>query len=474
VGPTIVAATRIQFKTNPGVACGDAISSTFDSNVVAGNRILVRLASYNSAEITAGMVTDSQTHSYTLHRQRSNGFGFSIAILSTVAASSAALTVTGNVTGTNDYALYIEEWSGLLDVVDHVGDSASSATALAGTLEASVSGYAFAFMSHASDTTSLTPDAGWTRDAELESNDSTLCYNAMSRETVPGLSYDAEWALGGASGWIAVAIIFEVEAGEPEILYESERTGTGPAAVQSSTLRFVRGTPQVGDTIVVAISGPWMRSASPHGTTPVSGQISDNQGGSAGKYIQAGLMDSATESRTDTGNNEQSGLGIFYRRVTDAVVGHFDITFDCHPGGSNDGYWSWAIYSIPGIVTSSPVNAVSKAWRPAPGATSMPVALIPFGTCTPTKTRTLAIYIGHNAFHEAELDVEDPIGYTVVLHNEENSNYLAGHSGFKVKDGDTSAEAPTMPITILTGVGAMYSAGLLVLFELEGGAVVAK
>jgi hypothetical protein len=251
------------------------------------------------------------------------------------------------------------------------------------------------------------------------------------------------------------------------MLYTSATVGF-PSGSASSEL-VLPGTPNVGDLAVVTV-GMWSASVpgfTNQGMTPSSAMLSDNNGGSAGSYGDTFILQ-ATEPRADAGGNMNTGgIAVFSREIT-SVSNPYTFTFDPDPGGSGLAWWTWAAYSIPGVVG---VNATSKAWRPNPSFPGVPVALVPLGAgVTPTTTRTLALYHGHNGFHDFELTVLDPPGYTVVMHHEENSNGWAGHGGFKLKDGDTTSEAPTMPITINEGTtGAPYSSGVMVLFALDGG-----
>lgn len=254
-------------------------------------------------------------------------------------------------------------------------------------------------------------------------------------------------------------------AGPAGLLYNQATVGF-PSGSSSSQLTLP-GTPSIGDWAVVTL-GMWSESVPGHtnqGITPTVGMLSDNNGGTAGSYT-AIITLTKDEIQADTGGNTNpGGIIVMYRPITSVSNLPYTFTVDPDPGGSGEAWWTWGVYSIPGIVG---VNVTSKDHRPNPSFPGAPVALVPFGTCSPTKTRTLALYHGHNAFHEAELEVHDPPTYTPTFHYEENSNGWSGHGGYKYKLEDTSAESPTMIIDILSGSGAPYSSGVLVLFELDG------
>lgn len=238
-----------------------------------------------------------------------------------------------------------------------------------------------------------------------------------------------------------------------------------PTGEPSSQL-VLPATPNIGDWAIVTIS-MWSESVpgfTNQGITPTTGMLSDNNGGSAGSYTAIVTL-TAAEHQADSGNINSGGIIMLYRPITSVANLPYTFTLDPDPGGAGEAWWTWGAYSVPGVVD---IDVTSKSHRPNPTFPASPVALVPFGTCTPTKTKTIAIYHGHNAFHDAELTVDDPTGYTVVFHHEENSNGWSGHGGYKVKNGDTSAESPTMPITILSGFGAPYSSGVLALLELTG------
>lgn len=241
----------------------------------------------------------------------------------------------------------------------------------------------------------------------------------------------------------------------------------GTPSGQASSQLVLPGTPNLGDWAVVGIS-MWSESVpgfTNQGITPTVGMLSDNNGGTAGSY-QSIVTLTAAEHQADTGGNiNPGGIVLFYRVIDSLANLPYTFTLDPDPGGAGEAWWTWGAYSIPDVVG---INATSKDHRPNPSFPANPVVLVPFGSCTPTKSRTIAIYHGHNSFHDAELTVDDPTGYTVVYHHEENSTGWSGHGGYKYKLGDASTESPTMPITILSGPGASYTSGVLALLELSG------
>jgi len=111
-------ATHIQTKANDGNGVS-TIAAVMDSNVTAGNRLVVLTKLSNDFTPAAGQVTDSLGNTYTLDWSEAAAAAAGVAALadyavfSTVSGSTGACTVTFNPAVSGRIAIAVREYSGL-------------------------------------------------------------------------------------------------------------------------------------------------------------------------------------------------------------------------------------------------------------------------------------------------------------------------------------------------------------------------
>lgn len=226
---------------------------------------------------------------------------------------------------------------------------------------------------------------------------------------------------------------------------------------------------QVGDTILVAMDA-W--NAASGGIDPQSSWLTDNNGASAGDYLNEANVQE-TDGRAEVGGSINTpGVAIFRRVVTSVASMPYRITAT--------GVFEWGgivALRVRGLVDAPP-RAWSKDWWPTPATVGTSPPYIPYGTIANDINLGIQFGAAHNSGHgqgiegpgEGGATVLPPeqagtTGYVVIAEEAHNSSHLAFHAWYRIVTGFETMtprqpiddEAPTT-IQYVRGVQAFYAA----------------
>lgn len=256
-----MAASVVQSKK--GYFTGNSTTVSFDSNVTAGNTILVTLHGYDMPEGISTPVSDSLSNSYSRKFHTSGGDG--ALVLSFNFAddiAGGACTITINPEGTAAYCSYmIIELGGVAAAPDDGADTnTGTGTAVsAGPITPTVSGDIIiaGMTSMASGQVSIAPDGDYTQLDEYENGAAAMHMNVQYRVYNSTTADTANWTLGSSLGWIGGMMAFKAAAGAtPVTVAEGSISVSGDAVTVGVTrnLTVAEGTVScAGDAVTLTV-----------------------------------------------------------------------------------------------------------------------------------------------------------------------------------------------------------------------------
>ena len=160
---TISTASIHTVQDNNGYSAnGTSVAVAFGSNVTSGDVVLVAVSTYDAETISAP--TDTQGNSFTQLVTAGTSGAAVAAIYAATAKSTAADTVTCNISSTNNIHCHIYEVSGVTATVDKTGTSSQAGTALTVSTSASTSNandYVFAYFADNHTASTYTVGSGY-------------------------------------------------------------------------------------------------------------------------------------------------------------------------------------------------------------------------------------------------------------------------------------------------------------------------
>lgn len=353
-----------------------------------------------------------------------------------------------------------------------------------------------------------TNPSGWTASLSQPDNNNHMAgvIAHSPNESATG-TIDLEWSTGASSNtWNAMVAVFEAAEEEPpstdrgRVLVGARRPRVrraravdllrrwGPkrenpaASADIEPSNFFRidnvstcfvdiDDAEVGDTILVAMDA-W--NAASGGIDPQSSWLTDNNGATAGDYLnEASVL--ATDGRTEVGNNNTPGVALFRRVVTSAVNLPYRITAT--------GSFEWGglvALRVRGMVAAAP-RGWSKAWWPTAETVGTSPPYIPYGSVIGDYSHGLQFGAAHNSGHGQGLEgpgeggatVLPPeqsgtTGYVVIAEEAHNSNHLAFHCWYRVVNGFETM-TPLQPIDDEAPTTIQYVRGVQAFYAFTGG-----
>jgi len=211
--------TLVQSKSTRTLAA-TSLGLAFDSNVTAGNFILVIAGGFRSTSFSFTGVTDTlglgSGNGYALLGQTpwTATFRQINAAFLAKASSGGANTVTMTVSAAADISIEIYELSGIDGFDQCLETQQTSATPLTGSLtNTKANSRLFASVSHDGADTTITPASGWTQREENEST-SGSDYSTADKVVSSAGSQSHQWALGASRDASMLIVCFaETTAG---------------------------------------------------------------------------------------------------------------------------------------------------------------------------------------------------------------------------------------------------------------------
>lgn len=222
-----MAIAKVQSKSKSVGFVGNNTTLAFDSNVTAGNLLVVTHAHWGASGIAISTPTDTLGHTYLPVAAEQSAGGGLVRLRSFYVAncSGGANTVTFDAAGTDtvELAVVISEFSGVatsspLDTTN-VGTGTGTAVS-SGNVTPSVDNcLLYGGMSDDSNNVGITEEAGWTLIHEEIPAGSIPVATAFKVQTT-ATAEDADWTLASSKEWIAHVGVFKPEvaaAGHPAV-----------------------------------------------------------------------------------------------------------------------------------------------------------------------------------------------------------------------------------------------------------------
>lgn len=202
--------------TNTAGSTAASISKAFDSNVTAGNCLVVAVMTDSGrAQGNASGWSSSPSNSFAYGSSDQLNATSHVNVSFVVSAASGATTITFTPTSSDWMAMGIAEFSGVdgNPFDGRSGNTNNTANPTAGAISTTTAGVVLGVMGrHASGT--ITPGTGWTQIFEDENWDDTTISFIYQITSASG-SYNASWTASAASWWAAAVALKEGAGGPP-------------------------------------------------------------------------------------------------------------------------------------------------------------------------------------------------------------------------------------------------------------------
>jgi hypothetical protein len=395
---TISAASIHTVQDNSGYSAnGTSVAVAFGSNVASGDVVLVAVSTYDAETISAP--TDTQGNSFTQLVTAGTSGAAVAAIYAATAKSSAADTVTCNISSTNNIHCHIYEVSGVSATVDKTGTSSQAGTALTVSTSASTANandYVFAYFADNHTAATYTVGSGY-GDTQASEDTSSGDSGFSEDKVVTATGTQTATATGSTTDtFVNLIVTLEASGSQPQVAtptfspaagaYGPAQTVTISDTTSGSTIYYTTNgtTPTTSSSVyssaITVSSSETLEALATH-----SGDVNSAVGSAA--YTINGAVATPTFSpaagaygpaQTVTISDTTSGSTIYYTTngttpttssstYSSAITVSATETLEAiatHSGYSNSAVGS-AAYTINGAVATPTFSPAAGAYGPA-------------------------------------------------------------------------------------------------------------